>query len=337
MDNDLIFDTATLQGVIRALPQPKLGFAGKYFNRVVESNSPEIYFDVEGTELRMAPFVSPLVAGKIVPGQGFTTRHFRPAYIKDKTVFTPARALTRRLGEQIGGQYTPEQRLQIDVATDLSDKMGRLERRIEWMAVQALYHGKITVTGDQYPATPVDFGRAPGNTKALTAGNQWGDAGVSPLKLLHLWSDEAESPITDWYMSSDAYAIFRDHEDTVKRMDRVRGTSTLEQDAVLSRDLVLMGMVDGFRIWVIPKLNVTHENGETARLVPDGTVIGVADNYFEGVRHFGAIQDMDSLVPGTYFVKSWTEPDPSARYLLLQSAPLLVPYRPDCTMRITVK
>lgn len=334
---DLLFDIATLAGIIRALPQPRLGFSGKYFTRVSESSAAEIHFDVEGTDLRMAPFVSPLVAGKIMPGQGFTTKTFRPAYIKDKTVFTPGRALTRRLGEQIGGELTPEERLQLDIATDLDAKLARLERRIEWMAVQALYHGKVTVAGDQYPTTVVDFGRASGNTKVLTSGNKWGDAGVSPLNLLHTWSDEAETPITDWYMTADAYAIFRDHADTKERMDRVRGTSTLEQDAVLSRDLVLMGMVDGFRIWVVPKLNVTHEDGTTTRLVPDGTVIGVADAYFEGVRHFGAIQDVDHLRPGAYFAKSWTDPDPSARYMLLQSAPLLVPYRPNCSMRITVK
>lgn len=335
--SDILFDTATLQDVVRALPQPKLGFAAKYFTRVVESNDPEIHFDVEGTDLRMAPFVSPLVAGKIVPGTGFATKTFKPAYIKDKTPFTPARALTRRLGEKIGGEFTPEQRIELDIATEVAAKLLRLERRLEWMAVQALYFGSVTIKGEQYPETVVTFGRDSGNTVVLTGGNKWGESGVSPLKLLHQWSDAAETPITDWYMTADAYAIFRDHEDTVKRLELVRGTSTLQPDAVLSRDLVMMGMIDGFRIWVIPKINVTSEDGTTVRLVPDGTVLGVADAYFEGVRHFGAIQDLDKFVPGAHFIKSWTEPDPSVRYMLLQSAPLLVPYRPNSTFRATVK
>lgn len=334
---DIMFDIATLQGVVRALPQPKLGFAAKYFTRVVESEAAEIRFDVEGTDLRMAPFVSPLVPGKIVGSLGFTTQTFKPAYIKDKTPFTPARALTRRLGEKIGGEFTAEQRLALDIATELSNKLERLERRLEWMAVQALYFGSVTVKGDQYPTTVVDFGRAPGNTVVLSSGGKWGDSGVSPIKQLHAWSDASETPITDWYMTADAYAIFRDHEDTWKRLELVRGTSTLQPDAVLSRDLVLMGMIDGFRIWVIPKINVTNEDGATVRMVPDGTVIGVADSYFEGVRHFGAIQDLDNLAPGAYFVKSWPEQDPSVRYMMLQSAPLLVPYRPNSTFRATVR
>lgn len=336
MDN-ILFETATLQGIVRALPQPKLGFAAKYFQTVVESDAPEIHFDVEGTDLRMAPFVSPLVPGKIMAESGFQTKTFRPAYIKDKTRFSPQRSTTRLLGEKIGGEYTREQRMELAVASELAAKQLRLERSLEWMAAQALLHGKVTVTGDQYPARVVDFGRASGNTVVKTTGNKWGDSGISPLADLHSWSDSADAPLSDWYMTTDAYAIFRDSADVQKRMELVRGSSTLTQDAVLSRDLVLMGLIDGFRIWVVPKLDILHDDGVTRRIIPDGTVIGVADTYFEGVRHFGAIEDVDSLAPGAYFVKSWLEQDPSARYILLQSAPLMVPYRPNSSFRATVK
>ncbi len=336
MEN-ILFAPATLQGILRALPQPKLGFAAKYFQTVVESDTPEIHFDVEGTDLRLAPFVSPLVPGKLVTDSGFETKHFRPAYIKDKTRFAPQRSTTRMLGERIGGEYTREQRLELAVANELAAKQLRLERSLEWMAVQALMHGKVTVAGDQYPSRVVDFGRAAGNTVVKTAGNKWGDAGVAPLDDLHAWSDAADAPISDWYMTADAYAVLRSSAQVVQRMELVRGTSTMTQDAVMSRDLVLMGLIDGFRIWVVPKLDVLHEDGVTRRMVPDGTVIGVADAYFEGVRHFGAIEDVESLAPGAYFVKSWLEQDPSARYILLQSAPLMVPYRPNASFRATVK
>ncbi|CAN5858112.1 major capsid protein [soil metagenome] len=335
--SDILFDTATLQGVVRALPQPRLGFGAKYFNTIIESDSPEIHFDVEGTDLSMAPFVSPLVPGQIVLDEGFKTKTFRPAYIKDKKPFTPQRVTTRLLGEAIGGEYSPAERLQLALAQDLSKKLDRLERRLEWMAVQALMYGRVTVVGDYYPSRIVDFGRDSGNTIVKTTGNKWGDAGVSPLNDLHTWSDIAEAPISDWYMTPDLFAIFRDSDDVQKRMDMVRGTSTLQPDAVMDRNLVLMGMIDGFRIWVVPKLQVKNSDGTVARLVPDGTVIGVSDSYFEGVRHFGAIQDVEHFEPGAYYVKSWVEQDPSVRYLLLQSAPLMVPYRPNSTLRITAK
>lgn len=334
--SDILFDTATLQGVVRALPQPRLGFGAKYFNRVVESDTPEINFDVEGTDLRMAPFVSPLVPGQILNDKGFSTKTFRPAYVKDKTVFTPQRAITRMLGEKIGGEYSPAERLELAVATEMAKKLDRLERRLEWMAVQALLNGKVTVVGDYYPARLVDFGRSPNNTVVKTTGNKWGDSGVSPLNDLRAWAMVAEAPITDWYMTGDAYTPFLASQDVKDRMNMLRGSSTLQADAVLDRNLVLMGLIDGFRIWVIPKLSVEHSDGTIAPLVPSGTVIGVADGFFEGVRHFGAIQDVENFQPGAYYVKSWIEPDPSVRYMLLQSAPLMVPYRPDSTFRATV-
>jgi hypothetical protein len=38
-----------------------------------------------------------------------------------------------------------------------------------------------------------------------------------------------------------------------------------------------------------------------------------------------------------YFAKSWIEKDPSARVLLMQSAPLPVPYRINASMAATVR
>jgi len=336
MSDNLLFETTTLAGIIAALPQPRIGFAGKYFTRIIESEAEEIRFDIEGEDIRLAPFVSPLVAGKIVEGQTYATRSFRPAYIKDKTIFTPQAAMKRRMGEAIGGELSAPERVQLALADELASKVQRLERRLEWMAVQALLDGKVSVSGEQYPAVLVDFGRSAHHTKVLAAGSQWGQSGVSPLKNLHQWSDEAQSPITDWYLTQDAWAQLREHEDTWKRMELVRGTSSVQPDAVLGRDLTFMGVLDGFRLWVVPRVNVQHEDGSSTRLVPDGTVLGVADAWYEGARCFGAIRDLGSLLPGAWHVKSWEEPDPSARFLLLQSAPLMVPLRPDCSMRVSV-
>ena len=38
-----------------------------------------------------------------------------------------------------------------------------------------------------------------------------------------------------------------------------------------------------------------------------------------------------------FFSKSWTEPDPAVRYLLMQSAPLPVPYRINASLGATVR
>jgi hypothetical protein len=57
----------------------------------------------------------------------------------------------------------------------------------------------------------------------------------------------------------------------------------------------------------------------------------------EGVRAYGAIRDEEAgLQALPYFVKSWIEPDPSVRFIMMQSAPLLVPYRVNACIKVQV-
>jgi hypothetical protein len=56
------------------------------------------------------------------------------------------------------------------------------------------------------------------------------------------------------------------------------------------------------------------------------------------VQHYGAIKDEAAGMQALdYFSKSWTQPDPAVRFLMLQSAPLVVPYRVNATLAAKVK
>ena len=57
----------------------------------------------------------------------------------------------------------------------------------------------------------------------------------------------------------------------------------------------------------------------------------------EGVKAFGAIQDIAAnLTPIDIFTKMFDENDPSARFILSQSAPLMIPVNPNVTLKATV-
>jgi len=61
--------------------------------------------------------------------------------------------------------------------------------------------------------------------------------------------------------------------------------------------------------------------------------MGVSGARSDNALHFGAIQDLDAgLVTLPMFAKSWKEPNPSAQYVLVQSAPLTALKRPDTTV-----
>ncbi|MFD1709846.1 major capsid protein [Ottowia sp. GY511] len=339
--SDLYFDVATLNGVAAALPEPKTGLLDRHFTREVLSDRQEISFDVEGSDLKLAPFVHPGAPGQNVVGEGFQVKTFRPAYTKDRNPFTPGGQLTRRIGEAIGGTMSATDRLAAAIADEISKKKARHARRLEWMAAQALVAGKVTVAGDYYPAVVVDFGRDPANTIVKAGASKWGQAGVSPVADLATWGNSMESPVKEWNMTQDAFALLSQDPAFEKRMDtNRRGSNTISSDIPGAKfAAVYVGDLDGVAVYVLPKQTYTDSDGTTKQMVPNMTVIGIGTG-FEGVRHFGAIQDIEAMeggmVQSSLYIKSWIEKDPSARIVLAQSAPLMVPYRPNSTLVASV-
>ncbi|MCK6376376.1 MAG: major capsid protein [Zoogloea sp.] len=337
-----LFSTDTLSAIVEDLRTPANGLAGRYFTSVQTADTEEIHFDVDSKPRRMSPFVSPLVGGKVVRSRGFAAKTFKPAYIKDKRVFHPGRAIKRAMGERVGGgQYSPDERLQLLVAQDLQDQLDMLERRIEWMAAQAMHSGAVTITGEDYPTVVVDFGRDAALTVVKTGANRWGQAGINPLDDLQDWSDtmvqKTGVAMTEVAMTVDVWKIFRADANVKARLDRWRGNSTMQTDAHQREGLVFQGMVDQFAVYTYSGWVVDPVTDTEGAILPAGTVVGAAGPaYVEGTRHFGAILDVDSLQAVEYFTKSWIEQDPSLRYLLMQSAPLLVPERVNATFRATV-
>lgn len=336
-----LFSTSTLKAIVQDLRVPQTGMLDAYFRTTSNDDTEEIHFDIDNKPRRIAPFVSPLVAGKVVASRGFQTTTFKPAYVKDKRAFSPTRAVKRVMGEKIGGGgISPEQRMQVLLVQDMQDQLEMITRRLEWMACQALYNGTVTVAGEDYPSVLVDFGRLAGHSITLGGAVQWNDAGVNPLDDLQTWSDlmikNAGVGVTEVTMTVDVWKVFRSHSEVKTRLDRWRGNSSMQADATQREGRVFMGMVDAFAIYVYSGWYIDPATGTETAMLPAGTVICAAGQAVEGVQHFGAIMDHDVLQAMSYYPKSWLEQDPSMRYLLMQSAPLPVPYRVNATLRAIV-
>lgn len=329
-------------GVVASLIEPPSFFLDRFFNRISTDDSEEIHFDVIEKTRRLTPFVSPLVEGKVVESQGFVTNTFKPAYLKDKRVWNGTRALKRSPGEQIGGSLSPMDRTRALLAFDLQDQVQMLTRRLEVMAAQALVTGTVTVAGDLYPTQVVNFGRQSANTVVLTGSALWDAAGVNPLDNLQDWAlivlQACGAMPTDIIMDVAAWKIFRGNPQVTARLNLQRvyqAPPTMAQDAQMKEGGVFMGTIDGFNIWVYAGYYLDQANTQQL-IIPNRTVL-MATPQIEGVRAFGAIRDEEAgyqAVP--YFPKSWVEKDPAVRYLLMQSAPLVVPTRPNASLCATV-
>lgn len=341
-----LYDTHELMGVIRTIKPVQTFWLNLAFPSVQTFDKEFIDFDVLSRGRRLAPFVAPTVAGKVMKQEGYTTKRFTPAYIKPKMVFDPNRVLKRLAGEAYTGALSPEARRNAIVADMLATMEEMRQRRMEWMAANAVINGTVVVSSPDYPAVTVDFGRAANQTVALTGGNQWGQAGIKPLDLLETWAERmAESSgfaPTDVVMGLDAWKVFRADADVVKALDtNFRGSSAslnLYEPAPLTpaQPWVMRGTIGGMRIWTYNDL-FDNEAGVTQPLLDQKTVVLLNPAGLEGTRAFGAILDPYAGYQATeVHARNWIENDPAAEFFMLQSAPLTVVARPNASMAVKV-
>ena len=145
-----------------------------------------VEFDYRRGRRKMAPFVAPLVGGKVMERQGFETRFFKAPRI------APVRALrtpdleARLMGETIYAGRTESDRAAELMAEDSEFLDNAISRREEWMCREVLINGKITVTaenGYQQVINYLEYGLPAQNvSNHLPITTKWDAAGSDPLK-----------------------------------------------------------------------------------------------------------------------------------------------------------
>lgn len=315
-----------------------------FFPRIIEETSEEIHFDTENKPRRIAPFVHPRSEAKPFEEEGFTTNSFKPAYVKPITTWDANRPLQRVMGEPLTGALSPDARMQMLLSEVLMDQIKAIRRRKEWMAAQALTLGQVTVTGDGYPSVVVDFQRDAALTIDLSGGAaEWDDAGVSPVEDLEDWTalvlQKSGAAPTDVIFTPGAYRLFRADSNFDKVVDLRRGGSgEIDFSPRIEAGLVgPFGTRDGFqRLWLYYDWYKDPDTGSEVPMIPDNTVI-LGSAAVEGRQVHGAIRDHTVGLRAMEFApKSWTEENPSERFLMTQSAPLVVPFRANASLAATV-
>lgn len=340
-----IYSTGVLNLVVADLlnePQAPMFLLDRYFPKSITMQTEEIFFDTVNQNQRLAPFVSPLVAGQIVERKGFKTQSLRPAYVKDKRVLDANAPYKRVAGEQIMGSLSPGARMERLIATESQDQLNMLRLRKEVMAAQALTTGAVTISGDQYETVVIDYGRDASVEFALSGAAEWGDAGIDPLADLETWTQAmavlAGVSTVDIVMDPKAWGLFRGTAAVTSILNRTREESTLKPYGQQRRpgEPMEKGQIGGFNVFVYQRYYIDPADNTQKQLLPDYSVFGAAPEV-EGYQIHGAIRDHDAgLVPLETFSKSWVVPDPSVRYLMMQSAPLVVPFRPNASFYATV-
>ena len=343
-----ILDTHTLAGLMRET-EPASNYWRSNF---VGGNA--LYFDSEYIDFekipskgrKLAPFVTPMDKGRLIKDKGSSLSRFKPAYMKPKHALDPTRLVKRMPGESlVTGSLSPQARANAILMEYMQDHRTMKDRRMEWLTFKAIADGKVTISGEDYPTQVVDFNRAANHTITKLSGSFWGQAGVS------IWDD-----INDWVtrvgeaefggivnritMTPDVWKVFRKDAEIKELLNtNFRGgeSTNLNTGAILgAAPAKQVGVLDGsIEVWVY---NDWYEadDGTVTRFMGAGTVV-LTSSALEVYECYGAIMDSKAGYQAVdIFTKMFEEDDPSRTFLLSQSAPLVVPVNPNCTLKAKV-
>lgn len=334
-----IYDTATLIQVVPNLKVASSFLLDRFFPNIITFDTEEVDIDVDVGLRRMSPFCSPLVEGKLVESRRYQTNRFKPAYIKDKRAPDLRKPVRRQIGERIGGEYSAGERERLNLLFEMEDQLQMLTRRQEWMAAQALQTGRVTIEGEGFPTTVIDFGRDPELTVALTGSSAWpraiaaGAENTIPTDCIEKWQrlllQKSGVVCTDIVFTGKAWTAFL-KDTTLKNTAIILPAQNPSGNIInpgpqISPGAVHKGTWGSYNLWLYNDWFIDPATDKEADMITDGMVL-MSGPQMQGTRAYGAILDPEfNYGPMAYAPKSWIEKDPAQRLLLMQSAPIIIP------------
>jgi hypothetical protein len=338
-------DTTQLLGLMRHTEAPSNFWLSRYFGSRMNFDSEYIEFEKITGGRKLAPFVSPMQKGHVLADRGSSVTRFKPAYIKTKHSLDPNKTMKRRAGELVGGSSSPAERANAIMMQYMQDQRSIIERRWEWMAAQAIINGSITVGGtDDYPEASVDFQRDAGHTVAKTLGNYWNASADFDIRGdISTWVNTIRNakfsgPVTDLIVPPTVYDVMIKNSGLKDLLDtNYRGASDNLNRSILDGSTAqVVGNLGGFLNVIVYQDWYEDNDGNAQKFLADNEVI-LTGPAVQGVQCFGAIMDSKAnYQPVEIFSKMFEEEDPSATFLLSQSAPLMVPMNPNNTFKAQV-
>jgi len=337
-----VVSTVTLLGVFQQIHSLDTFFLNMFFPRVVTFDTKEIAFDKLSKSRKLAPLVSPMVAGKVNKQAGGILSSFSPAYVKPKDVVDPQMLLERMPGEAIGGELSPAQRRNAVIVQLLTDQDESITRREEWMAAQAVLTGKITAEMEGQGTYEVDFQRKAENNITLTGAAQWTgldpETSTKPIEDIETWADQAEGIVNIAVMDKLTWALLRKFKCIKDAIDKTLAQkSSVELGPNVKKEAAWVGNLNGIDLYVYK--GTYEENDVEVNIMPDYTFV-LGSTFSDGVRAYGGIQDVkanaNGIVSGARYPKNFFTDDPSVEYLMTQSAPLPVTPRPNAFVVVKV-
>lgn len=344
-----IFATRTLIKT-QELLFPTRRFLRDTFTRTGESFVTELV-DVQTRkgQRKTAPYVNPLLPGKIIERTGFKQQTFQPAIVKPMRAITQVDLGRAGFGENVYGTKTPAQRAEELLARDQAELDDYITRREEVMAAELIFTGKITQIGDGVNQV-LDFEFE--NYQVLAAADRFNAATSDPFLILRNAKMSVQQKsglnVRKAVFAADALDAFMSNPKVQAYINQALSNFTVGRIAPGEEvdGATYVGTINypgvNLDIWTYNEIYIEDYNpdgtqkaeGVATDMVPSGTVALLPDgNPFE--FRFGAITIANPLTQGfeTYAMErvpqSWISIEPPARFLQISSRPILVPDNVD--------
>lgn len=355
-----LWDNRKFMGMLAEVRPRRNYWLDLLFGFEIRSDNEWIDFEKIPTNGRVAaPYVMPLAEGRPVFELATRVGRFKPAYTKLKDVIDPLMGLVKIAGS--GEAIFDPSRLSIMERRELiriqmnAQHVEAIETLWELQAAQAAIFGGYTVSGIDYPAVTLNFGRSADLTVLKGAGTYWGDAGVSVLDDFQTLSDRMiDAPFgavpTRATMGLGAWARMRNNEEILKHMDTTLrgGAATIDRgltggtfDKTYKVGELQFGGGSGQSIELFvsaEKYQPRRGEAEVPFLPTNAVVLSGSANAYQGYRCFGTIVDPNHEYAALPISgRNWQETgDPAVEYMLHQSSPVHVPVNANATSMMMV-
>lgn len=329
-----------------------------FFPNTFVSLQEEIAFSKLNASRKIAPFMLPNEPGKpIYRREGERIESFKPAYTKPKDAIRPSELIALSPGEIVRREslMTPQARYNREVNRIVLFHRNSIMRLWDFMAARSILNGALTINYGNGVAPIIDFGRDAGHTVTLGAAARWGDAGVNIFNGIQGWVDtianaEFGGSATDLILGASAAIPFMaDASDTGGSLyGKLNNDYRGSEEVAINRGIIrtdplnpftwLGRLSTGLDVWRYsgPASKFQNNDGSFTDIMDPRDIV-LASRAVDGIKAFGAILDSaNNLEVADIFTKMWDQEDPSARFIMSQSAPLTIPVNPNCTFKARV-
>lgn len=304
-----ILNPIVLNGVLNEWTAPESFMGQQMFPREAHP-FPAVAYDVIRGSRQVATYNVPNAEAHIVAPMKVGKVTFEFLYTREKKVLEPTTLHWLRTPGTLA-----QKNAEAAVTREMMDLNLRNERLVEFSIWQAL-SGELVIDTERLQVTvDMKFGA----THKPTAAKGWDQPDADIIGDVLAWkrliAEDALATATRVYVNSK----------TIEHIVRNTGVRELMSEGMKARYLTdgvipnLLGMD-----WIInDAIYHADDQGTIAYYVPDGVAIFVAPNNSDGSPAFALLDGPsadDDAPPGTTgrFAKTWKEPDPSARQILVE-------------------